>query len=105
MPQKINEAQLNLAIQAIKQNPKLSVRRAAKIYQVDNRRLGERLRGIPSWRDISANSQKITDTEEDVLSERILELDSKGYPPWLCVVEDMANRIAEIRDGKRVGLR
>jgi hypothetical protein len=48
MPQKINKAQLNLAIQAIKQNPKLSVRRAAKIYQVDNRRLGERLRGIPS---------------------------------------------------------
>jgi hypothetical protein len=103
MSQKINEAQLNLAIQAIKQNLKLSVRRVVKVYQVDNRRLGERLCGILSRRDILANSRKITDIEEDVLSERILELDSKGYPSRLCVVEDMANSIAEIRDGKRVG--
>jgi len=105
MSQKINETQLNLAFQAIQQNPKLSIRRVAKIYQVDNRRLGERLRGIPPRRDISANSRKLTNLEESVLIERILELDSKGYPPRLYIVEDMANRIIELRDGKRVGPR
>jgi hypothetical protein len=72
---------------------------------VDNRRLGERLRGIPPRRDISANSRKLTDLEETVLVECILELDSKGYPPRLCIVEDMANRIIELRYGKRVGPR
>jgi hypothetical protein len=105
MSQKINETQLNLALLAIQKNPQLSVRRAAKIYQVDNRRLGERLRGIPPRRDISANSRKLTDLEEIVLVERILELHSKGYPPRLCIVEDMVNRIIELRDGKRVGSR
>src|SRR6187402_939167 len=105
MSPKINETQLNLAFQAIQQNPKLSIRRVAKIYQVDNRRLGERLRGIPPRRDISANSRKLTNLEESVLIERILELDSKGYPPRLYIVEDMANRIIELRDGKRVGPR
>ena len=105
MSQKINETQLNLALQAIRQNPKLSVRRAAKIYQVDHRRLGERLRGIPPRRDISANSRKLIDLEEIVLIKRILELNSKGYPPRLCIVEDIANRIIELRDGKRVGPR
>ena len=65
MSQKINETQLNLALQAIRQNPKLSIRRVAKIYQVDNRRLGERLRGIPPRRDISANSRKLTGIVKD----------------------------------------
>src|SRR5450432_2212635 len=105
MSQKINESQLNLALQAIRKNPKLSVQRAAKIYQVDNRRLGDRLRGVLPRRDILANSRKFTDLEEQVLVERILELDSKGFPPRLCIVEDMANRIIELRDGRRVGQR
>jgi hypothetical protein len=105
MSQKINETQLNLALQAIRKTPQLSARRAAKIYQVDHRRLGERLRGVLPRRDISANSRKLTDLEESVLSDYILELDSKGFPPRLCIVEDMANRIIELRDGKRVGPR
>ena len=105
MSQKINESQLNLALQAIRKNPKLSVRRAAKIYQVDNRRLGDRLRGVLPRRDILANSRKFTDLEEQVLVERILELDSKGFPPRLCIIEDIANRIIELRDGRRVGQR
>jgi DDE superfamily endonuclease/Tc5 transposase DNA-binding domain/helix-turn-helix, Psq domain len=105
MSQKINETQLNLALQAIRKTPNLSTRRAAKIYQVGHRRLGERLRGIPPRRDISANSRRLTDLQESVLSEYILELDSKGFPPRLCVVEDMANRILATRQDERVGQR
>jgi hypothetical protein len=105
MSQKINETQLNLALQAIRQNPKLSTRRAAKIYKVDHRRLGERLHGIPPRRDILANSRKLTNLEETVLVEYILDLDSKGFPPRLCIVEDMANQIVATRQGTRVGPR
>jgi hypothetical protein len=81
------------------------VRRAAKIYEVDNRRLGDRLHGVLPRRNILANSRKFTDLEERVLVKRILELDSKGFPPRLCIVEDIANRIIELRDRKRVGQR
>jgi hypothetical protein len=38
-----------------------------------------------------------------VLVKRILELDLKGDPPRLCIVEDIANRILATRNGGRVG--
>jgi hypothetical protein len=105
MPQKNDEAQLNLAIQAIRRDPKLKVYTASKIYQVDHRKLSRRLCGMPPRRAIQANSRKLTDLEESVLTERILDLASKGFPPRLCVVEDMANRLVATRQGERVGPR
>ena len=105
MSQKNDESQLNLALQAIRRDPTLSLRRAAKLYSVHHTKLSRRQRGIPSRRDISANSRKLTDLEELVLVERILDLASKGFPPRLCVVEDMANRLIMTRQGERVGPR
>src|SRR5271168_2451461 len=105
MSQKNDESQLNLALQAIRRDPTLSLRRAAKLYSVHHTKLSRRQRGIPSRRDISANSRKLTDLEEIVLVERIIDLASKGFPPRLCVVEDMANRLIMTRQGERVGPR
>lgn len=105
MPQKNDENQLNLAIQAIQRDPNLKVYTASKIYKVDHRKLGRRLSGMLPRHAISANSRKMTDLEESVLSEHILDLVSKGFPPRLCVVEDMANRIIATRQGERVGPR
>ena len=48
MPQKNDENQLNLAIQALQKNPNQSSRAIARIYSVDHRKLGDRLRGILS---------------------------------------------------------
>jgi hypothetical protein len=47
----------------------------------------------------------LVDLEELVIVERILDLDSKGFPPRLCIVEDMANRLIMTRQGERVGPR
>ena len=105
MPQKNDENQLNLALQSLSRDLSQSIRTIAKIYHVDNRRLGERLRGILPWRDISANSRKLTDLEELVILERILSLASQGFPPRLCIVEDIANRLIATRQGERVGPR
>ena len=105
MPQKNDEKQLNLAIQAIKHNLNLKVYTASKIYRVDHRKLSRRLRGMPSRRAIQANSRKMTDLEEIVLVEYILNLASKGFPPRLYIVEEMANRIIATRQGERVGPR
>jgi hypothetical protein len=54
-------------------------------------------------RDIPANSRKLTDLEESVIVQYILDLDSKGFPPRLSGVEDMANRLLAERDAGRVG--
>jgi hypothetical protein len=48
MSQKNDKNQLNLAIQALNNNPKLKVYTASKIYKVDHYKLGKRLYSIPS---------------------------------------------------------
>jgi hypothetical protein len=47
----------------------------------------------------------MTDLEESVILEYILDLDCKGFPPRLSGVEDMANRLLADRDAPRVGTR
>ena len=103
MPQKNDESQLVLAIQAIQKDPTLRPRAAARIYSVDHRKLGQRLLGIPSRCDIPPNSRKLTDLEESVLVQHILDLATKGFPPRMSIVEDMANRLLATRDAPRVG--
>ena len=56
-------------------------------------------------RDIPANLRKMTDLEETVLVQHILDLATKGFPPRMSVVEDMANRLLAICDMPHVGTR
>ncbi len=56
-------------------------------------------------RDILANSRKLSDLEESVLVQHILDLGTKGFPPRMSIVEDMANRLLTTRDAPRVGTR
>jgi hypothetical protein len=51
------------------------------------------------------NSRKLSNIEEDTLLEFIVYLDSRGYPPRLSGVEQMANRLLDARDAPRVGTR
>lgn len=102
---KNDDAQLFLALQAMQNDPNLSARAAGKIYSVDHQKLSRRRRGMQSRRDIPANSRKLTDLEESVIVQYILDLDSKGFPPRLSRVEDMANRLLAERDAQRVGTR
>ena len=59
---------------------------AAKIYSVDHRKLGSRLHGMRPRRDILANLRKVTDLEESVLVQYILDLAAKGFPPRLSMM-------------------
>ena len=81
MPQKDDERNIILALQAMQNNPKLSARTAAKIYTISHGKLSRRKRGIQSRRDISANSRKLTDLEESMLVQRILDLAAQVLPP------------------------
>src|ERR1700709_1665440 len=105
MPQKNDERQINLALQAIQNDPNLSARAAGKIYSINHEKLSRRRRGMQSRRDIPANSRKLTDLEQSVLVQYILDLAAKGFPPRVSVVGDMANRLLATRDAPRVGTR
>jgi hypothetical protein len=105
MPQSDIEANTLLALQTLQNKPKLSTRRAANIYQVNEHRLRRRQQGIQSRRDTMPNSRKLSNLEEDTLLEFIVDLDSRGYPPRLSGVEQMANRLLDARDAPRVSTR
>ena len=99
----LDERQLLLAIQAIRKDPKLSCRNAAKIFGVSRTTLGQRLQGRQSQCDKMPNSRKMNDVEESTIVRYALELDSQGFPPRLAHVEDMANRLLDQRGAQRVG--
>lgn len=67
MPSFSYEAKIHLAIEAIQKNENLSIRAAAKIYNVQRSTLQNRLAGQPARRDIPANSRKLTDLEEGAI--------------------------------------
>jgi hypothetical protein len=105
MSQLNKEANILLALQALQNDPKLSLRRAAKIYKVSLTTLWRRQQGILSQRDTIPKSRKLSDLEEQIIVQFILDLDSRGFPPRLRGVEEMANRLLADRDASPVGKR
>jgi hypothetical protein len=87
MSQSSNKARILLALQAIHNNPKLSLRRAANIYQVPFSTLQRRQDGIQSRSDFIPKSRKLSDLEEQIIVQFILDLDSRGFPSRLRFVE------------------
>src|ERR1700722_2952353 len=79
--------------------------RGASQIQGSNAQISALHAGRTPRRDIQANSRKLTDLEESVIVQYILDLDSKGFPPRLCGVEDIANRLLAERNAGRVGTR
>ncbi len=75
------ESRTILAIEVLKKDPKFSVRRAAKIYEIPEATLRHRRVGRLARRDMPASSRALTDLEEDVIVQRILDLDSRGFQP------------------------
>ena len=92
MSQFNSEGNILLALQALQNDPELSLRRAAAIYQVHYWTLYRRQKGILSTRNTIPKSRKLSDLEEQIVIQFILDLDSRGFPPRLRGVEEMANR-------------
>jgi HEAT repeat protein len=75
------EAQIQLALQALKHDATLSQRRAAAIYKVTQSSLSNRRAGMPPQRDTVPNLRKLTQSEETVIVQHILNLNARGFPP------------------------
>jgi hypothetical protein len=74
-----------------------------KVYNVPRSTLRDRMNGRTTLSERRPPAQKLTELEESVLLQYILDLDSRGFAPRLAGVEDIANYILESRGGKRVG--
>ena len=98
-----NERYMTLALQALENDPKLSIRKAAKLYKVSRMTLTRRQRGDPSQAETIVKSRKLTNLEEESLIQRIIQLDSQGFPVRIHSVEDMANLLRRERDASPVG--
>ncbi|KAK7592186.1 hypothetical protein V3481_006810 [Fusarium oxysporum f. sp. vasinfectum] len=105
MSQSSNEARILLALQALQNNPKISLRRAASIYEVDRFALRRRQHGIQSRRNTIQKSRRLSDLEEQIIVQFILDLDSRGFPSRLRFIEEMANSLLADRDASPVGKR
>ncbi|KAL0938518.1 fot5 transposase [Colletotrichum truncatum] len=99
------ERRLQIALQAMRNDPKLSARAAGALYTVSHATLSRRLKGIVSRRDSMPNSRNLSDLEEKTIVEYILDLDARSFPPRLSGVEEMANRLLAERDAPPVGKR
>ena len=105
MPQTDNEARILLALEAYQNDPELSLRRAAKLYQVNFTTLLRRHNGVQSRANTISKSRKLSNLEEEIVIKYILDLNSRGFPPRLRGVEEMANRLLADRDMSPVGNR
>jgi hypothetical protein len=99
-----NERQIQTALQALKQDATLSLRRAAAIYNVPRKTLSDQLARRPPQADHSLKLKNLTKLEEGVVVEHILKLVTRGFLPRLAAVADMANSLRTERNLGQVGL-
>jgi len=97
------EARIIMAMEALQTTKKMSRRKAAKLYNVPETTLRDRMTGRTTIRERLPPHLKLNELEETVLLRYILDMDERGFAPRLAGVEDMANYILEARGGRRVG--
>jgi len=97
------EGDLNLALNALKSNPQLTIRQAASIYNVPKSTLHRRRHGQHAKRDVRPPCQKLTSYEEESIVRYIIDLDSRSFPPRLSGVREMADQLLAERGALRVG--
>ena len=69
------EADIQLAISSLEDGQIQSSYRAAAVYNIPETTLRHRRAGIAARRDCPPNSKKLTQREEDVIVQYILDLD------------------------------
>lgn len=65
-----------LAMEAIQSSPKMSQRRAAKLYNIPRATLGYRMKGRVSLAETGPGSQLLTEIEEESIVEYVLSQDA-----------------------------
>jgi hypothetical protein len=91
------EGKILLALDDIKNGRIKSIRGAAKLYEIPHTTLADRANGIKARVDKRPHGYKLTQFEEDSLTEWILSMDSRGAAPRPSTVREMANILLAAR--------
>ena len=83
MLQQSKEANIILAIKAIYKDPRISIQQAAKIYKVSKTTLGAWLRGQAATCEKQNVQHILTSFEEETLIWHVIDLDLRGFSPWI----------------------
>lgn len=97
------ESRVILALQALQRDKNLSIRAAAKIYNIPATTIRDRRNGRTARRDTRPNSINLTESEEQAIVQYVLDLATRSFPPRLRGVEEMANHLLRVRDALPVG--
>jgi hypothetical protein len=102
------EGRLSLAIDAVKNQKTKTVRQAARLFDVSQATLRNRLKGIITMKEAGIDRRKMTPTEEASLRSWILSLERHRVPPRPAMLQKMANILLTERDTtqtpKKVGV-
>jgi hypothetical protein len=79
------------------------VRKAARTYDIPRSTLATRMAGRQSYAETTLRMRRLSEIEEEIIVRYVLDLDSKGFPPSLSTVEDMANHLAHLKGERHVG--
>jgi len=99
-----NDNQLQLVLQTFEKDLQLNIRKLARFYNILCTILSVRINGRSIHADTIANSQKLTALKKEVVVRKTFDLDSRGFPPRIHDIEDIANRLLAIYDAIYVGL-
>jgi hypothetical protein len=97
------EGRIALAIDALKQGCFVSVRAAAKAYDVPHSTLQNRVNGHPMQLNHRSPNCKLTAIEESTLVQWILSMDQRGLSPRSDFVRQMANLLLQKRSDSSQG--
>src|SRR6266566_826209 len=94
------EGRIALAIKALCTTSRLSVRGAAKVYNIPESTLRDRMKGRIPKAEKHNTQHNLTPIEEETLVQYILDLDSQGFLPQLDDVRSMADLFYKTRNAK-----
>ena len=93
-----------LAIEAIRRDAQLSIRKAAERFNVPRSTLTFRVKGRVSKRVSAAKMTKLTSVEEEAIVCHVLDLETREFPPSKAMVRNMANKVLAKCGGDPVGV-
>ena len=103
MPALAQEARIPLAIEALRTTRGLSIRRTAKLYDILESSLRDRMKGRPLKAETYNARHNLTLAEEETFVRYILDLDSRRFAPRIRSVEDIANSLLTTHRASPVG--
>ncbi|EEA18843.1 hypothetical protein PMAA_011250 [Talaromyces marneffei ATCC 18224] len=102
------EGRISLSIDAVKNKKTKTIRQTARLFDVSEATLRNRLKGGITSKEAGIDRRKLTPTEEIALRNWTLSLERRGLPPRREMAREMVNVLLAERDKtkppKKVGI-